>query len=535
MAYTLLTAAEAASLIKNGENLALSGFTPAGVAKAVTKELAKVALAEHEAGREFKVGIFTGASTGQSTDGDLANANAIKYRAPYTTNNDFRKHVNAGEIPYNDLHLSHMAQELRYGFYGDVDWAILEVCDIEEADTYYKAYLTAAGGISPTAARLAKRVILELNSFHNANAKFIHDVYEPLDPPCRQPIPIFRVGDRIGKPYVEIPKEKLVGVVECNIPDEARAFKDSDPVTDRIGYLTAEFLVEELHAGRMPKEFLPLQSGVGSTANAILGALGADKHVPDFNIYTEVIQNSVIDMMLTGRVKDASACSLTVSNECLMQVYDNMDYFKDHLTLRQSEISNHPAVIRRLGVIAINTAIECDIYGNANSTHISGVRMMNGIGGSGDFERNAYLRAASFPSSATRTTQSTTSTSSSRSKVWPTCAERAPCSVHNSSLRNALTRTTSNCCKTTSNLVWVATHATICPLLSPCTTPCAERATCASPTTQSISRTKRIVPRAPRISRASRISRISRISRFSRATRAPKKLSPAAVTAGESF
>ena len=171
-------------------------------------------------------------------------------------------------------------------------------------------------------------------------------------------------------------------------------------MTDRIGYLTAEFLVEELHAGRMPKEFLPLQSGVGSTANAILGALGADKHVPDFNIYTEVIQNSVIDMMLTGRVKDASACSLTVSNECLMQVYDNMDYFKDHLTLRQSEISNHPAVIRRLGVIAINTAIECDIYGNANSTHISGVRMMNGIGGSGDFERNAYLSIFTCPSTA---------------------------------------------------------------------------------------------------------------------------------------
>ena len=160
MAYTLLTAAEAASLIKNGENLALSGFTPAGVAKAVTKELAKIATAEHEAGRPFKVGIFTGASTGQSTDGDLAVAQAIKYRAPYTTNPDFRKHVNMGEIPYNDLHLSHMAQELRYGFYGDVDWAILEVCDIEDAGDFYKAYLTAAGGISPTAARLAKRTCM---------------------------------------------------------------------------------------------------------------------------------------------------------------------------------------------------------------------------------------------------------------------------------------------------------------------------------------------------------------------------------------
>ena len=400
MAYTRMTAAEAAALIKNGDHIAMSGFTPAGVAKATTKELAKIAVAEHEAGREFKVAIFTGASTGQSTDGDLANAQAILYRAPYTTNPDFRKHVNMGEIPYNDLHLSHMAQELRYGFYGDVDWAILEVCDIEEVGNDYHVYLTAAGGISPTAARLAKKVILELNSFHNPNAKYIHDVYEPLDPPYRKPIPIFNVSDRIGVPYVSIPKEKVVGVVECNIPDEARAFKDSDPVTDKIGYLTAEFLVDELHKGRIPKEFLPLQSGVGSTANAILGALGEDKHVPDFNIYTEVLQDAVVGMMLNGRVKDASACSLTVSNECLKQVYDNMDYFKDHLTLRQSEISNHPAVIRRLGVIAINTAIEVDIYGNANSTHISGTKMMNGIGGSGDFIRNAYLSIFTCPSVA---------------------------------------------------------------------------------------------------------------------------------------
>ena len=162
MAYTRLTAAEAAALIKNGDHIAMSGFTPAGVAKATTKELAKLAVAEHEAGREFKVAIFTGASTGQSTDGDLANAQAILYRAPYTTNPDFRKHVNMGEIPYNDLHLSHMAQELRYGFYGPLDWAILEVCDIEEVGNDYHVFLTAAGGISPTAARLAKHVILEL-------------------------------------------------------------------------------------------------------------------------------------------------------------------------------------------------------------------------------------------------------------------------------------------------------------------------------------------------------------------------------------
>ncbi len=400
MAYTRITAAEAAAMIKNGENIGVSGFTPAGTAKAVTKELAVRALAEHEAGREFKVGIFTGASTGQSTDGDLANAQAIKYRAPYTTNTDFRKHVNAGEIAYNDIHLSQMAQELRYGFMGEVDWAILEVCDIDEGEDLCKAYLTAAGGICPTIARMAKKVILELNSFHSPDAKYIHDVYEPLDPPYRQPIPIVHVNDRIGKPYVEIDPKKIVGIVECNIPDEARAFKDADPITDQIGHNVARFLVSDMKRGIIPSTFLPLQSGVGSTANAILGALGHDEIVPDFNVYTEVLQDSVVGMMLEGRVKCASACSLTVSNGCLKEIYDNMNYFKDHLTLRPSEISNSPEVIRRLGVIAINTAIEVDIYGNANSTHISGIKMMNGIGGSGDFERNAYISIFTCPSTA---------------------------------------------------------------------------------------------------------------------------------------
>ena len=400
MAYKRITAAEGAALIKHGENIALSGFTPSGAAKAVTKELAKIAVAEHEAGREFQVGIFTGASTGQSTDGDLANAQAIRYRAPYTTNPDFRKHVNMGEIAYNDIHLSQMAQELRYGFMGEVDWAILEVCDLEEGETTCKAYLTSAGGISPTAARLAKRVILEHNTFHSPDAKYLHDVYELQDPPCRQAIPLVNVSDRIGKPYVEIDASKIVGVVECHIPDEARAFKDLDPVTEQIGNNVAEFLVADMHRGIIPQSFLPLQSGVGSTANAILAALGQNKSVPDFNIYTEVLQDAVVEMMLEGRVKDASTCSLTVTNESLMKVYGNIDYFKNHLTLRQSEISNHPEIIRRLGVIAINTALEVDIYGNANSTHISGTKMMNGIGGSGDFERNAYISIFTCPSVA---------------------------------------------------------------------------------------------------------------------------------------
>ena len=389
--YTVITALEAASMIKNGDSLGLSGFTPSGVPKAVTKELAKIAVSEHEKGNAFQVSLFTGASTGQSTDGDLANAQAIRFRAPYTTNADFRSHVNKNEIAYNDLHLSHMAQELRYGFYGPLKWGILEACKIEEAGDKYHIYLTSAGGISPTVAMKAEKIIIELNHFHSEGVGQIHDVYQPLDPPYRQPIMISKVNDRIGKPYLEVDKQKVVGVVECNIPDEARSFKGTDPITDQIGANVAHFLHNDMKRGIIPSSFLPLQSGVGTTANAILAAVGKNKEIPDFNIYTEVLQNAIVDMMLEGRVRDASTCSLTVDNECLMKVYDNIDHFSKHLTIRQSEISNSPEVIRRLGVIAINTAIEVDIYGNANSTHISGTKMMNGIGGSGDFERNAYI------------------------------------------------------------------------------------------------------------------------------------------------
>ena len=398
MAFTRITAAEAAALVKNGDNIALSGFTPAGTAKAVTAEIAKIAHAEHEAGRPYQIGIFTGASTGQSCDGVLSDEHAIRYRAPYTTNPTFRKHVNAGEIAYNDLHLSHMAQELRYGFMGDVDWAILEVCAIEPDG---KVYLTAAGGIAPTAARLAKKgIILELNAFHSPKSIGLHDVYEPLDPPQRKVIPIEHPGDRIGTPYLQIDPSKVVGVVECNLPDEARDFKGADPITDKIGENVADFLMADVRRGIIPKTFLPFQSGVGTTANAILGALGNNPEVPAFNIYTEVLQNAVVDLMRKGRVLSASTCSLTVTNDVLQGIYNDIDLFKDKLVIRQSEISNSPEVIRRLGVIAINTAIEVDLYGHANSTQICGGKMMNGIGGSGDFERNAYISIFTCPSVA---------------------------------------------------------------------------------------------------------------------------------------
>ena len=130
MGFNIISAAEAATYIKHGYNVGLSGFTPAGSPKAVTPEIAKIAEAEHAAGRSFQIGIFTGASTGDSADGALIRAKALRYRAPYTTNADFRKAVNNNEVAYNDIHLSQMAQELRYGYYGKLNVAIIEACHV---------------------------------------------------------------------------------------------------------------------------------------------------------------------------------------------------------------------------------------------------------------------------------------------------------------------------------------------------------------------------------------------------------------------
>ena len=132
----------------------------------------------------------------------------------------------------------------------------------------------------------------------------------------------------------------------------------------------------------------------------VLAALGANEHIPRFNVYSEVVQDAAIKWMLEGKIIDASATAMTVTNECLHTVYDNMDYFSKHLTIRQSEVANSPEVIRRLGVIALNTAIECDLYGNENSSHICGSKLMNGIGGSCDYERNGYISVFTTPSIA---------------------------------------------------------------------------------------------------------------------------------------
>ena len=398
MIYNVMTADQAAELINDGDVVGFSGFTPAGAPKEVPSALAKRAEALHAAGQSFKIGMYTGASTGDSTDGALARANAISFRTPYQSNKDLRNSLNTpGGAQYFDMHLSQLAQELRYGFMPKPTVAIIEACDINDEG---EIILTSGVGISPTIANLADRIIIELNERHPKSLRGMHDIYEPCDPPCRHEIPVYSVSDRAGSPVLKVDPKKVVAVVKTNRKDEVGGFTAPDEVTTQIGKYVSEFLTNEMRLGRIPKSFLPVQSGVGNIANAVMFELGNNPEIPAFTMFTEVIQDAVIDLMKKGRITFASGCSLTVTDPVLQEIYDNMDFFHNKLVLRPQELSNNPGLVRRLGLITINTALEADIYGNINSTHVMGTKMMNGLGGSGDFTRNAYISIFTTPSTA---------------------------------------------------------------------------------------------------------------------------------------
>ncbi|MDD2526320.1 MAG: succinate CoA transferase [Bacteroidales bacterium] len=397
MALKFISAEEAADFVHDGDQVGFSGFTAAGAPRVVPGFIAKKAEAEHAAGRPFQIGVFTGASTGEFLDGVLARAHAIKTRTPYQSTKDLRTCINSNETQYFDIHLSELAQSLRSNFFGKINVAIIEAADITDNG---EVILTAGVGISPTICRLADKIIIELNKQHPKALRGIHDIYEPMDVPFRKEIPIYTPTDRAGVPYVKVDLNKVVGIVETDVKAGGGEFTPADEVTSQIGANVAGFLESEMKAGRIPSSFLPIQSGVGNVANAVLGFMGENKNIPAFNIYTEVIQDAVIALMKQDRVKFASGCSLTLSESVLQEVYNDLDYFKPKLVLRPQEISNNPGLVRRMGLITINTALEADIYGNINSTHVCGTKMMNGIGGSGDFTRNAYLPIFTTPSIA---------------------------------------------------------------------------------------------------------------------------------------
>lgn len=392
----IVSAEKAAELILDGMNVGVSGFTPSGYPKKTTMALAK-AISE---GKKCRISIWSGASVGPEIEEELAKVGGIKSRMPYYSagNKHLREGINNGSIDYIDQHLSHFAQHIDYGFYGDVDIAIVEAAAINADGSIV---LGSGIGNIPMLVKHAKQIIVEVNTSIPLSLEGMHDIYICSKPPYRREIPIYNVSDRIGSPYLECGLDRITCIVKSDILDHVRNLSDPDEDSIKIAENLVDFLEHEQKYGRLPGKMLPMQSGVGSIANAVLLGLAKSKFT-DLEMYSEILQDSVFRLIKMGKIKKASGCAFTPSPTVWEMYKENPDLYNKSVVLRPLDISNHPEIIRRLGVIALNTPLEFDIYGQANSTHVFGSKMMNGIGGSGDYMRNGYLTIFSTPSTAKR-------------------------------------------------------------------------------------------------------------------------------------
>lgn len=378
----VMTAEAAASLFKHQMTVGSSGFTKAGDSKVVLR-----ALAERATHEELKVTLITGASLGHGTDGKLAAAGALHKRMPFQVDRILRDSINKGDVLFMDQHLSETAELIHGGYIPPIDIAVLEVAYIEEDGSIVP---TTSVGNSASFAALADKVILEINTAVPCDIYGIHDVFIPENYPHRNAIPIISPDVRVGRKSIALDPEKIAAIVFTDITDSPADIAAPDAKTTAIAGHLIEFFENEVKAGRLTERLLPLQAGIGKVANAVLAGFGTGNFY-DLTMYSEVLQDSTFDLIDSGKLGFASASSITVSADCYKRVFDNLDKYRDKIVLRPQNLSNAPGIIRRLGIIAINTAIEFDIYGNVNSTHISGTHIMNGIGGSGDFARNSYL------------------------------------------------------------------------------------------------------------------------------------------------
>ncbi|GAA1381084.1 acetyl-CoA hydrolase/transferase family protein [Luteococcus sanguinis] len=394
----VMSAADAAGLIQHGDKIGFAGFTGSGYPKEFPQALANHIKEAQGRGEQFTVDMFTGASTAPELDGALAETGGVGFRTPYQSDPIMRSKINDGTSFYSDIHLSHLANQITYGYFGKINVAVIEATMILEDGSVVPS---SSVGMNRTYLEQADKIIIEVNEWQSEGLYGMHDIYGDIAvlPPNRKPLPITSPSDRIGKPVYDIDPNKVVAVIETSDPDRNSPFKPLDEDSKKIAGYLLDFFGSEVKAGRLPENLNPLQSGVGNIANAVLAGL-LEGPFENLTSYTEVIQDGMVDLLDSGKLTVASATAFSLSPEYANKMNDNASEYAKKIILRPQDVSNHPEAIRRMGVISCNGMIEADIYGNVNSTHVMGSKMQNGIGGSGDFTRNAFFSAFVSPSTA---------------------------------------------------------------------------------------------------------------------------------------
>lgn len=386
--------AEAAALVPPTATLLVSGFGGVGYPKLVPE-----ALAAADDARELTV--VSGGGVGDEIDRALVESGDMARRYPFVPNETSRAAANDGRIEFHDRHISRLADEVRFG--GLRAGLRGESVAVVEAVAVGPDWLvpSTSVGHTPAYAGAADRLIVEVNRAQPVDLARVHDVHVRDDPPRRDPIPL---DDPLGEtdgPAVRFDPAKLAAVVETDRPDDPYEFREASPTDEAIAANLGAFLEAELDRNPLFDEAANLQFGVGSLGNALMGAL-ADVDFGDrpVSYVGEVVQDGLLDMLDAGDLRGASATSLALSAEGQERLFEDVERYAEDVVLRPADVSNAPELIDRFGVVGVNSAVEVDLYGNVNATHIGGTRVVNGIGGGGDFARNCRLGVVALPSTA---------------------------------------------------------------------------------------------------------------------------------------
>jgi acyl-CoA hydrolase/RimJ/RimL family protein N-acetyltransferase len=160
---------------------------------------------------------------------------------------------------------------------------------------------------------------------------------------------------------------------EATVPDE---------IAKRVGSYVA----------RIVQDGDTIQVGYGSLPNAILGALGAKRHL---GVHTELLTDGIVDLVRRGVVDNSRKTEgrgKTVASFCMGR-RATYEFIRDSPTIefRGIDYTNDPLVIaRHENMTAINSALEIDLTGQATAESI-GTTFYSGIGGQADFMRGAIL------------------------------------------------------------------------------------------------------------------------------------------------
>lgn len=332
---------------------------------------------------------------GEEIDVHLVEAGAIERRFAYQSTEEARKAANRREVAFSDRNVSQLGDEVQYGGLVDPDIAIVEVVAVGE-DWFVPS---TSIGQAPAFVEAADQLLIELNHRQPLELQMLHDIYRPDSPPDRDPIPLNGPGERIGEPYIEFSASKLAGVVETDDVDSTYTFRDPTEADLEIASNLGDFLEVEMDRTSVFDDVVNLQFGVGSLGNALMTELKElDFGDRDVVYFGELIQDGLLDMLDQDRLESASATSMALTEEGQQRLFRDIERYAKDVVLRPADISNHPGVIDQFGVIGVNSAVEVDIYGNVNSTHVAGEQVINGIGGSGDFNRNSLITVCALPS-----------------------------------------------------------------------------------------------------------------------------------------